>query len=468
MDQAKMGLIGLAVMGENLALNIARRGFPLTVFNRTAERTKGFAAGRAAAEKIVPTYSIAEFLGKLERPRRIMLMVKAGEAVDQMIEQLKPGLERGDIIVDGGNSFFRDTARRGQALAAAGIHYFGTGVSGGEEGALKGPCIMPGGPKEAYPALEPVFNAIAAQAEGACCAYIGPGAAGHFVKMVHNGIEYGDMQLIAEAYDLLQNALGLSAPEMSELFARWNEGELGSYLMEITSLVLARTDPETGRPLVDLILDQAGQKGTGKWTSQSALDLGVPTPTIDAAVTGRNLSAYKPERAEAQKKLKGPRSFFKGDREALREAIRQSLYAAKICSYAQGLALMRAASAEFRFGLDYAAIARIWKGGCIIRAKLLEGIKQAFRRDPGLPNLLVDPEFAQTMNRLQKGWREAAGVAVRLGIPAPATIASLAYYDGYRRARLPANLIQAQRDYFGAHTYQRTDKEGTFHTEWQA
>ena len=467
MAKQKIGLVGLAVMGENLALNIERNGFPIAVFNRTTAKTEKFVAGRAKGKKVVGAKTIEEFVEVLEKPRKIMLMVKAGEPVDGMIGLIAPHLEKGDLLIDGGNSFFKDTERRNKALAEQGILYIGTGVSGGEEGALFGPSIMPGGQKQAYAMVEEILTKIAAQTEdGPCCTYIGPGGAGHYVKMVHNGIEYGDMQLICEAYDIMKTALGLGAGELSEIFGEWNKGELDSYLIEITEAVLARKDDQSDNWLVDIILDKAGQKGTGKWTSQSALDLGVPTPTINAAVVARIMSAYKDERVAASKILSGAQARYSGDKAELIQAVREALYASKITSYAQGMALLREASKEYGWNLQYGAIAKIWKGGCIIRAKFLDLIKQAFDRNADLPNLLVDREFKQYVSSRQENWRKVVKLAVDMGIPAPAMSGSLAYFDGYRRERLPANLIQGLRDYFGAHTYERTDKAGSYHTEW--
>ncbi len=462
------GLIGLAVMGQNLVLNVERNGFSVAVYNRTAARTEEFMAGAAQGKNIRPGYFLEGFVGSLKRPRKIMIMVKAGAPVDGVIEQLKPLLDPGDLLIDGGNSFFGDTERRAEDLEAAGILYLGSGVSGGEYGALWGPSIMPGGQRDAWKMLQPVLTAISAKVDGEpCVAYIGPRGAGHYVKMVHNGIEYGDMQLIAESYDILHRAAGLSAAELHEVFAEWNRGELGSYLVEITADILAKLDEQTGQPLVDVILDEAKQKGTGKWTSQSALDLGAPTPTINAAVESRIISAYKDERVAASKVLSGPEIRYDGDRQPLIADVRAALYAAKICSYAQGFALLRAASEEYDYGLDLGEIARIWRGGCIIRAEFLNDIRAAFQKDPELPNLLLAPYFKEAVEMRQGALRRVIQTAVRLGIPCLAFSASLAYYDAYRTARLPANLTQAQRDYFGAHTYRRLDKEGSFHTEWQ-
>ena len=468
MQKQKIGLIGLAVMGENLTLNIESKGFPIAIFNRTSSKTENFAKGKASGKKILPTYSIEEFVGSLERPRRIMLMVKAGEAVDAFIEKLMPHLEKGDLIIDGGNSFFGDTIRRNKELSEKGILYIGTGVSGGEEGALHGPAIMPGGQREAYDIVAPLFTKIAAHVNGEpCCAYIGPDGAGHYVKMVHNGIEYGDMQLICEAYYIMKNALGMDARQLHEVFSKWNEGELDSYLIEITRDIFSRVDEETGKPLVELILDKAGQKGTGKWASQSALDLGIAAPTIAEAVFARCISAIKEERLAASKILSGPGVKYEGNRDEFIEAIRQALYASKICSYAQGFSLMKAVSEEHGWNLHLGEIAMIWRGGCIIRAQFLHRIKEAFDRSPDLANLILDPYFKDIVERSQDKWRLVVSTAANSGIPIPAFSSALCYYDSYRRERLSANLIQAQRDYFGAHTYQRVDKEGVFHTEWQ-
>jgi len=467
MEKQDFGLIGLAVMGQNLVLNIESKGFSVAVYNRTAARTEEFMAAGGAGKRIVPTYSIADFASALTRPRRIMVMVKAGQPVDDFIEQLHPLLEKGDLIIDGGNSHFPDTIRRNKHLAEKGILFIGTGVSGGEEGALRGPSIMPGGQREAYDLVAPIFTKIAAHVDGdPCCAYIGPDGAGHYVKMVHNGIEYGDMQLIAEAYFIMKEALSLSAQELHEVFGEWNEGELNSYLIEITRDIFARLDEETGRPLVEVILDKAGQKGTGKWASQNALDLGVAAPTVAEAVFARCISAIKEERVVASQSLRGPAPQYSGDREAFIEAIREALYASKICSYAQGFALMREAGKEYAWQLDFGEIAKIWRGGCIIRARFLHRITEAYRRDRNLANLMLDPFFKGVLESAQEPWRHVVGTAASLGLPVPAFSSALAYFDSYRHDRLPANLIQAQRDYFGAHTYQRVDKEGVFHTEW--
>jgi 6-phosphogluconate dehydrogenase len=467
MTKCDIGLIGLAVMGQNLVLNIERNGFSVAVYNRTAARTGEFVAGSARGKNVQATYTVEELVDALKKPRKIMLMVKAGTPVDESIARLKPYLEPGDLIVDGGNSFFGDTERRAKELADAGVNYVGAGVSGGEYGALWGPSIMPGGQPEAWEVLRPIFTAISAKVNGdPCVTYVGPRGSGHYVKMVHNGIEYGDMQLIAEAYDILKRIGSLSANELHRAFAGWNAGELQSYLIEITADILAKRDEETGGPLVEVILDEAQQKGTGKWTSQNALDLGAPTPTINAAVESRIISAYKAERVAASQILSGPEIAFDGDKAALIQDVRDALYAAKICSYAQGFALLRAASREYDYNLNYGEIARIWRGGCIIRAAFLNGIRAAFDRDPDLPNLLMDAEFGQAVQSRQGALRRVVRAAVASGVPCLAFGSALAYFDAYRTARLPANLTQAQRDYFGAHTFRRIDKEGVFHTEW--
>jgi 6-phosphogluconate dehydrogenase len=467
MAKQQIGVIGLAVMGKNLALNIESKGYSVSVYNRSREKTDALLE-EAKGKNIVGTYSIEEFIDSLEKPRKILLMVKAGAPTDATIEQLKPHLEPGDILIDGGNTFFKDTQRRNKELSELGIHFIGTGVSGGEEGALTGPSIMPGGQKEAYDLVAPILKDISAKVNGdPCCTYIGPDGAGHYVKMVHNGIEYGDMQLISEAYFLLKNLLGLNADELHQVFAEWNKGELDSYLIEITADIFTKKDEETGKPLVDVILDKAGQKGTGKWTSQSALDLGIPLPLITESVFARFISALKEERVKASKLLKGPETKgFEGDRSKLIESIRRALYMSKICSYAQGFAQMRAASEEYNWNLRYGDIAMIFRGGCIIRAQFLQKIKEAYDRDPNLTNLLLDPYFKEIVEKYQSSLREVVSLAVLQGIPVPAFSAALAYYDSYRTETLPANLIQAQRDYFGAHTYERVDKEGIFHTEW--
>jgi 6-phosphogluconate dehydrogenase len=468
MTKQKFGVIGLAVMGENLALNVERNGFPVAVYNRTKEKTDAFMANRAGGKQVKATYSLEEFVESLEQPRRILIMVKAGKPVDAVIDQLKPLLDPGDMIIDGGNSLYEDTDRRVAELESTGLRYIGMGVSGGEEGALNGPSLMPGGTKEAYDEIEAIVTKIAAQVDdGPCVTYIGPKGAGHYVKMVHNGIEYGDMQLIAEAYDLLKNVLGLDHNQLHEVFAEWNTtDELNSFLIEITTDIFKQIDPDTNTPLVELILDAAGQKGTGRWTVVSSLELGVAIPTIGAAVNARIMSSIKEERVAASKQISGPTGKYDGDVKAFIGKIRDALYCSKICSYAQGMALLSKASQEFGYNLDLGETARIWKGGCIIRAGFLNKIKKAFSDNPSLPNLLLAPEFKQTILDRQEAWREVLVVANTLGIPVPAFSASLDYFDSYRRASLPQNLTQAQRDYFGAHTYQRIDQEGSFHTEW--
>jgi len=469
MSQNDFGLIGLAVMGQNLVLNVESRGFSVSVFNRTTSKMEDFIRESCQGKKIEGFAELGDFVKSLKRPRKIMLMVKAGEAVDEFIAKLVPMIDRGDILIDGGNSFFMDTIRRNKTLAEKGILYIGTGVSGGEEGALKGPSIMPGGQKEAYDAVAPIFLAISAKVNGdPCCAYIGPDGAGHYVKMVHNGIEYGDMQLISEAYYIMKNALGMDAEELHKTFTRWNKGDLDSYLIQITSDIFTKTDPQTGQPLVEVIKDAAGQKGTGKWASQSALDLGIPAPTIAEAVFARCISAIKDERVAASKVLKGPGRKYTGDRKTFIEAIRQALFASKICSYAQGFALMRAAGKEYNWTLNFGELSMIWRGGCIIRAQFLHRIKEAFDRDADLANLLLDPYFRKVVEKSQDNWRKVVVTATKLGIPVQAFSSALAYFDSYRREKLCANLIQAQRDYFGAHTYERLDQPGVFHTEWLA
>ena len=468
-QQADIGLIGLAVMGRNLVLNMNDHGYTVAVYNRTVSKVDDFLAHEAKGTKVVGGHSLEEFLGLLKRPRRVMLMVKAGAAVDDFIEHLLPHLASGDVIIDGGNSNFGDTIRRTQYVEGKGLLYIGTGVSGGEEGARHGPAIMPGGSPPAWPHVKPIFQAIAAKAPDGepCCDWVGENGAGHFVKMVHNGIEYGDMQLICEAYDLMR-AAGLTADEMAKVFAEWNAGELDSYLVQITSEILAKKDDETGQAMVDVILDTAGQKGTGKWTVISAADLGMPVTLIAEAVFARCLSAIKDERVEASAQLRGPKAPFRGDRAKFVNDIRQALYASKICSYAQGFQLMRAAAAEYKWNLNYGGIAAIWRGGCIIRSRFLSDITQAFRAKKEVRNLLLVPFFKKAVHKAQSSWRRVIVQAVKLGVPAPALSAALAYYDGYRAQCLPANLLQAQRDYFGAHTYERVDKPRGqfFHTNW--
>ncbi|WP_293146305.1 MULTISPECIES: decarboxylating NADP(+)-dependent phosphogluconate dehydrogenase [unclassified Microcoleus] len=470
MTKQNFGLIGLAVMGENLALNVESRGFSVAVYNRTAAKTDEFMAKRAPGKNIVATKTLAEFVEALERPRRILVMVQAGKAVDAVIDQLKPMLDPNDMIIDGGNSLYDDTERRTKDLEAAGLGFVGMGISGGEEGALNGASLMPGGTLAAYKELEPILTKIAAQVDdGPCVTFIGPGGAGHYVKMVHNGIEYGDMQLIAEAYDLLKNVGGLSGQELQEVFAEWNTtDELNSFLIEITANIFKYIDPETKQPLVEVIMDAAGQKGTGRWTVMSALELGVSIPTIIAAVNARIMSSYKGERVKASEQLTGPTTKYEGDPKEFVNKVRDALYCSKICSYAQGMALLSAASKSYNYDLSLSEISRIWKGGCIIRAGFLDKIKKAFKDDPALPNLLLAPEFKQSILDRQSAWREVLSTASLLGIAVPAFSASLDYFDSYRRDRLPQNLTQAQRDYFGAHTYERTDKPRGefFHSEW--
>ncbi|MEM8810315.1 MAG: NADP-dependent phosphogluconate dehydrogenase [Cyanobacteria bacterium P01_G01_bin.38] len=462
------GVIGLAVMGENLALNVERNGFPIAVYNRSPEKTQTFMANRAQGKNVVATYSLEEFVAALERPRRILVMVKAGAPVDAVIAQLRPLLDDDDMIIDGGNSLYEDTERRVKELESTGLRFIGMGVSGGEEGALNGPSLMPGGTRAAYESIEPIVTKIAAQVDdGPCVTYIGSGGSGHYVKMVHNGIEYGDMQLIAEAYDLMKNVLGLNHQQLHEVFAEWNTTEeLDSFLIEITADIFTKLDDDTGNALVEMILDTAGQKGTGRWTVIDALEQGVSIPTITAAVNARIISGVKAERVAASKQISGPTVKFDGDTQAMIGKIRDALYCSKICSYAQGMALLKKASDQFGYDLNLGECARIWKGGCIIRARFLNKIKHAFDEDPNLPNLLLAPEFKQTILDRQAAWREVVAMAANLGIPVPAFSASLDYFDSYRRDRLPQNLTQAQRDYFGAHTYERVDKDGVFHTEW--
>ncbi len=472
MKKQVFGLIGLGVMGQNFVLNVERNGFGVAVYNRTAQATKEYVEGVAAGKNITPTFSLEEFVDSLERPRKIMLLVKAGAPVDENIKQLLPLLDKDDLIIDGGNSYFLDTERRARELEEKGFNFFGMGVSGGEEGALWGPSLMPGGSLNAYKEVESIMNAVAAKAEEdgePCVAYIGPGGSGHFVKMIHNGIEYGDMQLIAESYDLLKSSLGLTAQEFHDIFTEWNRGELSSFLIEVTANVFKKMDDETGKPLVDCILDKAGQKGTGKWMSINALDLGVAIPTITAAVDGRVLSSQKDERMSAAKLLSGPTGGEeKLSPQNLINAVRDALYVSKICSYAQGMSLLKRASDTYNYNLDLGRIAKIWRAGCIIRARFLNEITNAYDRNRDLPNLLIDEEFRKTLHDLQESWRSVVMCAVRLGIPMPAMSASLAYFDTYRSERLPANLIQAQRDFFGAHTFERTDKDGIFHADWEA
>jgi 6-phosphogluconate dehydrogenase len=467
---ADMGLIGLAVMGENLVLNMESHGYTVAVYNRTQARVDDFLAARAKGKHIVGCHSVKELTAALKRPRKVMIMVKAGPAVDQVIDEVVPHLEPGDIVIDGGNTHYPDTTRRTRALKEKGLQFIGTGVSGGEEGALKGPSIMPGGDPAAWPHVKPIFQSIAAKApDGSpCCDWVGAEGAGHYVKMVHNGIEYGDMQLIGESYDLLSRVAGLSVDELHQVFSRWNTGKLDSYLIEITRDIFGYRDPDTGKPLLDLILDAAGQKGTGKWMVGSATDLGIPLTLITEAVFARCLSALKEERVAASGVLKGPEPKLTGDKKTFIDDVEMALYASKIISYAQGFALLNAMAKESGWTINNGAVALMWRGGCIIRSVFLGKIKEAFDRNPKLTNLLVDPYFAGEIERAQPGWRRAIGTGIASGIPLPAMSAALAYFDGYRSGRLPANLLQAQRDYFGAHTYERVDKPRGqfFHTNW--
>ncbi|WP_270783581.1 NADP-dependent phosphogluconate dehydrogenase [Enterococcus lactis] len=469
MSKQQIGVVGMAVMGKNLALNIESRGYSVALFNRTGAKTTAVVEEHPD-KNFKATYTIEEFVESIEKPRRILLMVKAGPATDATIQELLPHLDKGDILIDGGNTFFKDTMRRNEELANSGINFIGTGVSGGEEGALKGPSIMPGGQKEAYELVAPILEQISAKAEdGApCVTYIGPNGAGHYVKMVHNGIEYGDMQLIAESYDLMKNILDLSVEEMADIFKEWNQGELDSYLIEITADILTRKDDEgTGKPVVDVILDAAGNKGTGKWTSQSSLDLGVPLPLITESVFARYISAYKEERVQASKILSRTNDFeFTGDKKELVEKIREALYFSKIMSYAQGFAQLRVASKEFDWDLPFGEIAKIWRAGCIIRARFLQKITDAYDKNPEIENLLLDDYFVEITKKYQQSVRDVVALAVQAGVPVPTFSSAIAYFDSYRAERLPANIIQAQRDYFGAHTYERVDKEGIFHYSW--
>jgi 6-phosphogluconate dehydrogenase len=464
MPTAQFGVFGLATMGQNLARNIASRGVPVALYNRTAARTDTMMREHASEGEFVPSHDVGAFVESIERPRAIMLMVKAGEPVDEAIAELRPHLAEGDLLIDGGNSFFQDTRRRARDVEAQNLHYLGTGVSGGEEGALHGPSIMPGGTAAGYERVEHVFTQIAAQVNGTpCCTYIGSDGAGHYVKMVHNGIEYADIQLIAEAYDLLRSAIGLGAAEQAEIFRTWNQGDLDSYLIQITSEVLAKTDESTGSPLVDAILDEAEQKGTGKWTSQHALDLGIPVTAITEAVFARFLSAERSQRSAAAAALPGPRGRAEA---SLVDDVRDALYASKVVAYAQGFEQLAAAGSEFGWDLDLGSLATIWRGGCIIRARFLDRIREVFDEHPDLPSLLLAPYFVDAVARGQDAWRRVVSTAVQVGVPVPAFSSALAYYDGYRRERGPANLIQGLRDYFGAHTYRRLDRSGSFHTRW--
>ncbi|AOJ34572.1 NADP-dependent phosphogluconate dehydrogenase [Burkholderia metallica] len=469
MGKQAIGVIGLAVMGRNLALNIESRGYAVSVYNRSREKTDELIA-EFPGRNLVPTHTLEEFVASLETPRRILMMVKAGEATDATIASLKPLLEKGDVLIDGGNTHFTDTIRRNQELAQSGLHFIGTGVSGGEEGALRGPSIMPGGQRDAYDLVEPILKQIAAKAPSdgePCVAYMGPDGAGHYVKMVHNGIEYGDMQLIAESYAVLKDVAGLTNDELGAVYTEWNQGELDSYLIEITSKIFGKKDDETGKHLVDVILDRAAQKGTGKWTSQNALDLGVPLPLITESVFARVLSSLKTERVAASKILSGPAAApFAGDRAAFIEAVRRALYLSKVISYAQGFAQLRTASEEYGWNLDLGTIAKIFRAGCIIRARFLQKITDAYAKDPALANLLLDPYFKDIAANYQTALRDVVVAAVKAGVPVPAFASAVAYFDSYRSERLPANLVQAQRDFFGAHTFERTDKPGSFHANW--
>ena len=469
-NQSDIGLIGLAVMGENLVLNMESKGFSVSVYNRTSAVTEKFAEGRAKGKRIHPAKTLEDFVASLARPRKAMIMVKAGAPVDAVIDQLVPLLEKGDIIIDGGNSLWTDTQRREKALKELGIHYVGTGVSGGEEGALKGPSIMPGGSEESWKFVGPIFRKISAIVDGEpCCRHMGPGGSGHYVKMVHNGIEYGDMQLICEAYAILKATINPTAEEFHRIFAEWNKGELNSYLIDITEKIFTKMDPETGKPIVDLILDKAGQKGTGKWTVGNAVEHAVVLSTVNAAVEARILSSLKDKRVAASKILPAPEvKPFSGDRQLLIDSVRDALYASKIVSYAQGLDLLGTAGRFYGWNLNFGDIATIWRGGCIIRAHFLNRIKAAYERNPSLENLLLDPFFTEIIAKTQANWRHAVVTAIQQGVAVPAFSASLSYYDSYRSECLPANLLQAQRDFFGAHTYERTDKPAGefFHTEW--
>jgi 6-phosphogluconate dehydrogenase len=468
MSNSDIGLIGLAVMGRNLALNLESKGFLVSVFNRTQEVTKRFAEGRAKGGKILPTYSLVSFVQSLTRPRKIVIMVKAGVAVDATINQLVPLLEPGDIIIDGGNSLWTDTQRREKALHRESIHFIGCGISGGAEGALRGPSLMPGGTPDSWEVISPILRRIAAVVESEpCCLYMGPDGAGHYVKMVHNGIEYGDMQLICEAYAILKDVLGLSNLELHEVFSRWNNGELDSYLIGITAQILDKMDPDTGRPIVEVILDKAGQKGTGRWAIASAVDQGATASVLYAAIEARILSSKREERLIASRVLSAPpQRPFSGDRAGLANAVEHALYASKIVNYAQGMDLLAKASEHYRWNLNLGNIVAVWRGGCIIRAQFLNRVKQAYENKPDLRNLMLDPFFCSVLSRSQEGWRSAISVALQNGVPVPAFSAGLAYYDSYRSPNLPASLIQAQRDFFGAHTYERVDKPGVFHTKW--
>jgi len=467
MNKQQIGVIGLAVMGKNIALNIAEKGYTVSVYNRSDKKIRALVE-ESPFKNLVGTYSLEDFIASLEVPRKIILMIKAGEPVDYTLDELIPYLEKGDIVMDGGNSYFKDTIRRNKKMAGLGFHFMGVGISGGEEGARNGPAIMPGGSQKVYTLIQPILEAISAKVENEpCCSYIGEDGAGHFVKMVHNGIEYADMQLICEAYFIMKKALHLTAPDFHTIFKKWNEGELNSYLIEITADIFTKKDAETGEYLVDKILDVAGQKGTGKWTSQVALDLGAVTPTITEAVFARYISAIKEERVEANQIITFDEVIPEiEDKEAFIESIRRALYASKMCAYAQGFSLMREASKHYQWDLPLGEIAKIFRGGCIIRAQFLNKIKEAYDKDLHLANLLLDEYFNESIQKYQKDWRKVVAIAVETGIPVPAFSSALSYFDSYRLGELPMNLLQAQRDYFGAHTYERIDKEGTFHTQW--
>ncbi|WP_144572785.1 NADP-dependent phosphogluconate dehydrogenase [Bacillus paramycoides] len=469
MEKLQIGVVGVGVMGKSLALNFESKGYSVALYDISKEKVNEIIEENRG-KNLVGTHIVEEFVNSLESPRKILLMVNAGDITDKAIDSLLPHLDKGDILIDGGNTYFVDTIRRNKRLAEEGIDFIGAGVSGGEEGALKGPSIMPGGQKDAYEKVKDMLENISAKVnEEPCCSYIGPNGAGHYVKMVHNGIEYGDMQLICEAYFFLKQTLDLTAEEFHEIFAEWNKGELNSYLIEITADIFTKKDEETGKPLVDVILDTAGQKGTGKWTSQSALDLGISLPIITESVFARCISALKEERVNASKVLSGPKDkvAIGVEKAELIEAVRQALYMSKICSYAQGFTQLKAASEEHDWNLDFGSISMLWRGGCIIRAAFLQNIKEAYETNTDLPNLLLDPYFKEIVESYQGGLRQIISVAVQQGIPVPAFSAAISYYDSYRTATLPANLLQAQRDYFGAHTYKRVDKEGTFHTKWK-
>jgi 6-phosphogluconate dehydrogenase len=465
----EIGLVGLGVMGKNLVLNMASHRFSVAVYNRTAEKTREFVEHESTGQKVFAGYTLEEFIGLLNKPRAILIMVKAGAPVDAVIEEILPLLEPGDLMIDGGNSHFSDTDRREKRVKEKGVLYLGMGISGGEYGARHGPSMMPGGSKEAYERVRPILEAAAAKIDGEpCVTYLGSGSAGHYVKMVHNGIEYGIMELIAETYDLMKRGLGLTNDELHSVYDRWNQKELSSYLMEITAKIFLQPDDRTGKRLIDMILDQAKQKGTGKWTSLEAMDLQIPTPTIDAAVIARDLSGHKAEREEGSQVLRGPKAGFQGDRKKFIDQIENALYASMMITYAQGFSLLQGASTAHRYGLNLEAVARIWRGGCIIRAALLEDIRRAYQNRPDLFSLLLDPHLGQALMDRQAILRQVVLTAAELGLPAPALMVTLAYFDAYRSAWLPANLTQAQRDYFGAHTYERVDQKGVFHTEWDS